>query len=68
MNSELIIAILGAIGAGVLFTFGVRAIVSTVVLEINSNPQDSYHMVTSFILRAMLFFVMAFLLIMLTHN
>jgi len=62
------IAVLGAIGAGVLFTFGVRALASTVVLEINSNPHDSYGMVTSFILRAMLFFVMSFVLVTLTHN
>ena len=56
------IAVLGAIGAGVLFTFGVRALASTVVLEINSNPQDSYGLVTNLILRAMMFFVISFVL------
>jgi hypothetical protein len=59
------VEIAGEAGAGVLFTFGLRAIAITVVLEITapSLTSEVYSKINRLIIRAMVFFAVAFILL-----
>jgi hypothetical protein len=66
-----VIAVGGAICSAVVFTFGMKAILSCIVIELTHEPMTApkaSRQVSLLILKAMLFFSIAFVLIMTTHN
>ena len=66
-----IIAIVGAICAAIIFTFGMKAITSTIVIELNEEPMtapEASRKVSMLIVKAIMFFSISFIIIVLTHN